>query len=110
MGGVTPDQAEPRLDLGDLGPAHRDAVRRRPIELNHGAVTLLAYEGDIGDGHDVAAVDAHEQAGVELRFRFRDRPRAHAFPGAVMDPGVVRIGAYAAHLGGIDEMGAVGAL
>ncbi len=85
-------------------------MRRRAIKLDHRAVAFLAHEADMRDRHDMAAVHPDEQAGIELRFGLRDRPRAHPLAGAVMDPGVMGVGPDAAHVGGIDEMGAVGAL
>ena len=101
---------KPRLDLGDLGAAHGNAMRRRAVEFDHRAVPLLAHESDVRDRHDMAAVHPDEQAGIELRFGLRDRPRAHPLAGAVMHPGIMGVGPDAAHIGGIDEMRAVGAL
>src|SRR5712671_6114190 len=46
---VAPGEPEARLDLGDLGAAHGNAMRRRAIELDHRAVTFLAHEGDMRD-------------------------------------------------------------
>src|SRR6476660_9256590 len=83
---------------------------RWAIEFDHGAVTFLANEGDMGDRHDVAAMHPDKQAGIELRFGFRDRPRAHPLAGAVMDPGIMRVGTHAPDIGRIDEVRAVGAL
>src|SRR6476660_9952171 len=80
---------------------------RWAIEFDHGAVTFLANEGDMGDRHDMAAVHPDEQAGIELRFGFRDRPRAHPLAGAVMDARIMRIRPDAPHIRAIDEMGAV---
>src|SRR6266550_716448 len=107
---IAPGETKPRLDLGDLGAAHWHAMRRWAIEFDHGAVTLLANEGDMRDRHDMAAVHPDEQSGIELRFGFRDRPWAHPLAGAVMDPGIVCVGPDAPDIGGIDEMGAVRAL
>src|SRR3954467_5117915 len=76
-------QPQPRLDFGDLGPAHRHPVRGRAVEFDDGALALLADESHMRHRHDVAAVHPHEQAGVELRLGLRDRPRAHPLPGAV---------------------------
>src|SRR6478609_1514035 len=106
---VTAREPKPGLDLGDLGAAHRDPMRRRAIKLDDGAVTLLADKGDMRDGHDVAAVHPDKQARVELGLGLRDRPGAHPLPGAVMDPGIMGVGPDASDIGGIDEMGAVGA-
>src|ERR1700733_4921489 len=103
-------EAESCFDLSDLGAAHRHAVRRRAVELDHGAIALLADEADMRDRHDMAAVHPDEQAGIELRFGLRDRPWTHPLAGAVMHPGVMRVGPHAAHIGGVNEMGAVGAL
>src|ERR1700683_5210808 len=83
---------------------------RRAVELDHRAVAFLAHERDMCHRHDVAAVDANEQAGIELRFGFRNRPRAHPLAGAIMDPRVMGIGPDASDVGGIDKMGAVGTL
>src|SRR6476661_1402757 len=33
---IAPCEPEPRLDLGDLGAAHGNAMRRRAIEFDHG--------------------------------------------------------------------------
>src|SRR5437899_12347469 len=107
---IAPGETKPRLDLGDLGAAHWHAMRRWAIEFDHGAVTLLANEGDMRDRHDMAAVHPDEQAGIELRFRFRDRPWAHPLAGAVMNPGIMRVGPHAPHIRAVDEMRAVGAL
>src|SRR5882757_1988515 len=107
--GVTAREAEPGLDLRDLGAAHRDAMRRRAIELDDRAVTLLAHEGHMRDGYDVATMHPDEQTRVELGLGFRDRPWAHPLPGAVMDPGVMGVGPHASDIGGVDEVGAVGA-
>src|ERR1700722_12314659 len=107
---IAPVEPEPRLDLGDLGTADGHPVRRGAVEFDHGAVAFLAHESDMRHRHDVAAVDANEQAGIELRFGFRNRPRAHPLAGAVMDPRVMGIGPDAPDIGGIDEMRAVGAL
>src|SRR4030081_2693572 len=107
---VAPCETEPGLDLGDLGAAHGNAMRRRAIEFDHGAVTFLANEGDMGNSHDMAAVYPDEQAGIELRLGLRDRPRAHPLAGAVVDPGIMGISPDAAHISRIDEMRAIGAL
>src|SRR5436190_9669703 len=107
---IAPGETKPRLDLGDLGAAHGHAMRRRAIELDHRAVTFLANEGDMRDRHDMAAVHPDEQAGIELRFRFRDRPWAHPLAGAVMNPGIMRVGPHAPHIRAVDEMRAVGTL
>src|SRR6202521_3146548 len=101
---MAPCKTEAGLDLRDLGAAHRHAMRRRPIKLDHRAVTFLAHEGDMGDRHDMAAVHSDEQAGIELRLGFRDRPRAHPLAGAVMDPGIVGVGPDAPYIRAIDEM------
>src|SRR6266550_852001 len=107
---IAPGETKPRLDLGDLGAAHWHAMRRWAIEFDHGAVTLLANEGDMRDRDDMAAVHPDEQAGIELRFGFRDRPWAHPLAGAVMDPGIMRVGPHAPDISRIDEVRAVGAL
>jgi hypothetical protein len=57
---MTPCETKPRLDLGDLGAAHGNAMRRRTIELDHRAVTFLANEGDMRDRDDMAAVHPDE--------------------------------------------------
>src|ERR1700709_2380796 len=85
-------------------------MRRRAVEFDHGAVALLADETDMWDRHDMAAVDPDEQAGIELRFGLRDRPRTHPLAGSVMHPGIMSVGPNAAHIGSIDEMGAIGPL
>src|SRR5258705_13476445 len=103
---IAPGETKPRLDLGDLGAAHWHAMRRWAIEFDHGAVTLLANEGDMRDRHDMAAVHPDEQSGIEVRFGFRDRPWAHPLAGAVMDPGIVGVGPDAPDIGGVDEIGA----
>src|SRR3984893_18728653 len=108
--GVAPREPQPGLHFGDLGAADGNAMRRRAVELDHGAIALLADEGDVRPRPDVAAVDANEQAGIELGFGFRNRPRAHPLAGAVMDPRVVRVGPDASDIGGIDEMRVGGAL
>src|SRR5258705_13852098 len=90
---IAPGETKPRLDLGDLGAAHWHAMRRWAIEFDHGAVTLLANEGDMRDRHDMAAVHPDEQSGIELRFGFRDRPWAHPLAVAVIDTGIVGFGA-----------------
>ena len=69
---VPPDQAEARLDLGDLGAAHRHAMWGRAVEFDNGSIALLADKRDMRDGHDMASMHADEQAGVELRFGLRD--------------------------------------
>src|SRR5882757_2370354 len=107
--GVTAREAEPGLDLGDLGAAYRDPMRGRAIEFDDRAVTLLAHEGHMRDGHDVAAVHPDEQAWVELGLSLRDRPWAHPLSGAVMDPGVMGVGPHASDIGGVDKVGTVGA-
>src|SRR6185312_16469877 len=94
----------------DLRATDRHAMRARAVELDHGAIALLADETDMGDRHDVAAMHPEEQAGVELGFCFGDRPGAHPLADAVMHPGVMRIGPDAADFRRIDEVGAVGAL
>src|SRR5260221_4123079 len=40
--GVTPREAKPGLDLGDLGAAHRHPMRRRTVEFHDRAVAFLA--------------------------------------------------------------------
>ena len=85
-------ETQPRLDLGDLGAADGHAMRRRTIKLDHRAVALLSNEGNMGDRHDMAAMDPDEQAGIELRFGLRDRPRTHPLAGAVMHPGIMGVG------------------
>src|SRR6267154_6620480 len=62
--GVAPGEAEPSLDLGDLGATHRHPMRRRTIELDDRAVAFLANQGDMRDRNDVAAVHPDELAGV----------------------------------------------
>src|SRR5713226_6723058 len=54
----------------------------------------------MGDRHNMAAVHPDEQAGIELGFGFRNRPRAHPLPSAVMDPGIMGVGADAPDIGG----------
>src|SRR5258708_6076339 len=103
-------EPEARLDLGYLGAAHGHAMWRWAVEFDHGAVTFLANESDMRDRHDMAAVDANEQAGIELRFGLRDRPWAHPLAGAVMDLGIMRVGPHAPHIGRIDKMRAIGTL
>src|SRR5580704_16412090 len=49
-------EPKPGLDLGDLGAADRNPVRRRSIELDDGAIAFLADKGDMRDGDDVAAM------------------------------------------------------
>src|SRR5712692_8018682 len=83
---------------------------RWAIEFDDCAVTFLADEGDMRDRHDMAAVHPDEQAGIELRLGFRDRPGAHPLAGAVMDPGIMRVCPDAPHVRAVDEMSAVGAL
>src|SRR3954453_16147546 len=107
---MTLGEAEPSFDLGDLGAADWNAMRRGAVELDHRAVALLANKSDMGDRDDVAAMDAHEQVWIELSFGFRDRPRRHPLPGAVMHPGQMGIRPDAAHLRDVDEVDAVGAL
>src|SRR6266446_546637 len=107
---IAPCEPEARLDLGDLGAAHGHAMRRWAIEFDHGAVTFLANEGDMRDRHDMAAVHPDEQAGIELRLGLRDRPRAHPLAGAVMNPGIMRVGPDAPHIRRIDKVRAVGTL
>ena len=106
---MPPGEAKPGLDLGDLGAAHRHAMRRRAVEFDDRAIAFLANQGDVRHCHDVAAVHPDEQAGVELGFGLRDRPRAHPLPGAVMHLCIVGVGPDAPDIGAIDEMGAVGA-
>src|SRR5882672_11960681 len=106
---MPPDEAEPSLDLGDLGPAHRHAMRRRTVEFDDRAIAFLANERDVRHCHDVAAVYPDEQTGVELSFGLRNRPWAHPFPGAVMHLCIVSVGPDAPDVGAVDEMGAVGA-
>src|ERR1700694_2832088 len=108
--GVALGEPEPCLDLGDLGAAHGNAMRRRAVELDHGAVAFLANEGDMRDRHDVAAVHPDEQPGIELRFGLRDRPWAHPLAGAVMDPGIMGVGPDAPDIRAVDEVSAVRAL
>src|SRR5262249_29826325 len=107
---VPPDEPEPCLHLGDLGAADGNPVRGRSVELDDGAVALLADEADMGNGNDMAAVHPDEQAGVELGFGLRNRPRAHPLAGAVVDAGVMGVGPDAADVGRVDEMRAIGAL
>src|SRR5258708_40109177 len=104
---IAPGEAEAGLDLGDLGAAHGHAMRRWAIELDHGAVTFLANEGDVRDRHDMAAVHPDKQAGIELRLGLRDRPRAHPLPGAVPAQGLMGVGPDAPDIPAIDEGGAV---
>src|ERR1051325_3697837 len=54
-GGVPPDEAQPGFDLGNLGPAHRHAMRRRTVEFDDRAIAFLANQGDVRHCHDVAA-------------------------------------------------------
>src|SRR5581483_10865027 len=96
---VLPREPQPCLYLGDLGAAYRHPVRGRTVELDHGAVALLADKAHMRDRHDVAAMDADEQAGVELGFGLRDRPGTHPLAGAVMHPCIMRIGPDAADFG-----------
>src|ERR1700738_147158 len=107
---MPPGEPQPRLDLGDLGAAHRHPVRRRTVEVDHGPIAFLADEGHMRNRHDVAAVHPDEKSGIELGFGLRDRPRAHPLPGAVMYPGIMCVGPDAPDVGGIDKMGSVGAL
>src|SRR6266478_8989796 len=85
-------------------------MRRRAIEFDHRAVTFLADQGDMRDSHDMAAVHPYEQARIELRLGFRDRPRAHPLAGAVMNPGIMGVSPHAPHIRAVDEMSAVRAL
>ena len=82
--GVAARETQAGLHFGNLGAADRHAVRRRAVELDHGAIALLADEGDVWDRDDVAAVHPDKQAGIELGLGLRDRPRAHPLAGAVM--------------------------
>src|ERR1700681_376816 len=41
---IAAGETQPGLDLGDLGAAHGNAMRRGAIELDHGADTFLAIE------------------------------------------------------------------
>src|SRR6516164_9923167 len=76
--GVTPGhEPEPGLDLGDLGAAYGDKVRRRAVELDDCTIPFLADAGHMGDPDDMAAVHAQEKRRIELGFGFRDRPGAH---------------------------------
>src|SRR5689334_16286798 len=54
--GVAAGEAEAGFHLGDLGAANRHAVRRRSIQLDHGAIALLADEGDMRDRDDMTAM------------------------------------------------------
>src|SRR5258706_15848328 len=105
---MTPCETQPRLDLGDLGAAYGNAMRRRPIKLDHRAVAFLAHQGDMRNRDDMAAMHPNEQAGIELRFGFRDRPRTHPLTGAVMDQRIMGISPDAPHAGRIDKVSAVG--
>src|ERR1700722_353939 len=107
---VPPGEPKPGLELGDLGATHRDTMRRRAIELNDRAIALLTDEADMGNRHNMAAVHTDEQAGIELGLGLRNRPRAHALAGTVMDPRIVSVGPHAADIRRIDKVGAVGAL
>src|SRR6185312_5765212 len=100
---VPAHESQPGFHLGDLRATDRHAMRARAVELDHGAIALLADETDMGDRHDVAAMHPEEQAGVELGFCFGDRPGAHPLTDAVMHPGVMRIGPDAADFRCIDE-------
>ena len=102
-------ETKPGFNLGDLGAAHRHPVRRRAVEFHDSTVAFLADEGDMRHRHDVAAVHADEQTGVELGFGLRYRPRAHPLPGTVMHLCIVSVGPDAPNVGAVDEMGAVGA-
>src|SRR5260370_35395806 len=95
---VAPVEPEPRLELGDLGAAHGHAMRRRPVELDHRAVTFLADEGDMGDRDDMAAAHPDEQAGTAPRFRLPDRPWAQPLAGAALNPRTDRVGPHAPKL------------
>src|SRR6202521_3122214 len=57
---VASGQTKPRRDLGDLGAAQGHAMRRRAIELDDRAVTLLADEADMGNRHNMAAMHSDE--------------------------------------------------
>jgi hypothetical protein len=57
---IAPDEAEAGLDLGNLGPADRDAMRNRTVELDDGAIALLADKADMRNGHDMTAVHPDE--------------------------------------------------
>src|SRR5258708_34729114 len=85
-------------------------MRRWAVEFDDGAFALLADEGHMRDRHDMTAVHPEEQARVELGFGLRNRPRAHPLAGAVMHPRIMRVCADTAHIGGVDEVGSVGAL
>src|ERR1700722_9869153 len=107
---AAPGESEPRLDLGDLGATHGNAMRGRAVKFDHRSIALLANEADMRDRHNMAAMDPDEQAGIKLGFGLRDRPWAHSLAGAVMNPGVMGVGPDAAHIGCIDKMRAVGDL
>jgi len=107
---MPPDEAKPGFDLGNLGPAHRHTMRRRAVELDDRAITFLANQGDVRHCHDMAAVHPDEQTWVELRLGLRDRPRTHSLSRAVVDLGVVGVGADTPDVRGVDEVGAVGTL
>src|ERR1700743_983844 len=106
--GVPSGESQPRLDLGDLRAAYRHPMRRWAVAVDHRATALLTDESDRRHRHEVAAMDANEQAGIELGLGFRDRPRAHPLAGAVMHLGVMGVGADAAGPRAVDEMGAGG--
>src|SRR6266487_1883031 len=109
-GSMPPDEAEPGFDLGNLGPAHRHAMRRRAVKLDDRAIAFLANQGDVRHRHDMAAVHPDKQTWIELSLGLRDRPRAHPLPRAVVDLGIVGVGADTPDIRGVDEVGAVGTL
>ena len=85
-------------------------MRRRAVEFDDRAVSFLADKGHMRERNDMAAVHTEEQAGVEMRLGFRDRPRTHPLTDTVMDLGIMCIGPDAADLGGVNKMRAVSAL
>src|ERR1700756_205335 len=53
---VTFGEPEAGFHFGDLGAAHGHAVRRRPVEFDHSAVSLPADKGDVRNRDNVAAM------------------------------------------------------
>ena len=68
---------------------HRTGVPSSAIAVLAGAL----HAGDAADSDDMAAMDAQEQRGVEARLDGADRLVAEKFLLAIMDVGVMRVGA-----------------
>src|SRR6185312_13987312 len=100
LGGASAgERRHPELDLTVVGARNRDAAPHRQAEFGDARFARSPDPRDAVDRDDVAAVDPEERLRIEARLERADREGTEIFLLAIVDIGVVGVGADGVDVG-----------